>query len=43
MTFHPEKYITIHITKKKRPVKVDYLLHGHTLESVPVGKYLACI
>jgi hypothetical protein len=40
MTFHPEKCTTIHITKKKRPVKVDYLLHGHTLENVPGGKYL---
>jgi hypothetical protein len=40
MAFHPEKCTTIHITKKKRPVKVDYLLHGHTLENVPGGKYL---
>jgi drug/metabolite transporter superfamily protein YnfA len=40
MTFHPKKCTTIHITKKKRPVKVDYLLHSHTLESIPGGKYL---
>jgi hypothetical protein len=31
---------TIHITKKKRLIKVDYLLHSHTLESFPGGKYL---
>jgi hypothetical protein len=44
MSFHPEKWIIIHITKIKRLVKVDYLLHGHTLESVPGGKYLGmCI
>ena len=40
MTFHPEKCTSIHITRKRQPVRADYHLHGHTLESVPGGKYL---
>ena len=40
MTFHPQKCTTIHISKKHKPTICDYHLHGHTLESVPGGKYL---
>ena len=40
MAFHPEKCTTIHITRRRQPVRADYHLHGHTLESVPGGKYL---
>ena len=40
MMFHPEKCTTIHISKKRMPVQTGYQLHGHTLESVPGGKYL---
>ena len=40
MMFHPEKCTTIHISKKRMPVQTCYQLHGHTLESVPGGKYL---
>ena len=40
MLFHPEKCTTIHIIRKRKPAKADYQLHGHTLESVPGGKYL---
>ena len=40
MAFHPKKCTTIHITRRRQPVRADYHLHGHTLESVPGGKYL---
>ncbi|KAK3087936.1 hypothetical protein FSP39_012625 [Pinctada imbricata] len=40
MMFHPEKCTTINITKKRSPIHTGYRLHGHTLESVPGGKYL---
>ena len=40
MAFHPQKCTTIHISKRKNPIKIDYKLHNHTLESVPGGKYL---
>ena len=40
MSFHPEKCTTIHITKKRKPIDSKYQLHGHTLETVPGGKYL---
>ena len=40
MMFHPEKCTTIHISKKRMPVRTGYQFLGHTLESVPGGKYL---
>ena len=40
MAFHPQKCTTILITKKRKPICVDYHLHGHTLETVLGGKYL---
>ena len=40
MAFHPQQCTTIRISKKRKPICVDYHLHGHTLETVPGGKYL---
>ena len=40
MSFHPEKCEVIHITTKKKPIIHKYMLHGHTLFSVPQIKYL---
>ena len=40
MAFHPQKCTTIHISKKRLPIKASYQLHSHTLEDVPWGKYL---
>jgi hypothetical protein len=38
--FHPYKCSVLTITNKKNPVKHNYLLHNHTLESVSSAKYL---
>jgi myo-inositol-hexaphosphate 3-phosphohydrolase len=43
MTFHPDKCSVLTITNKKNPVKHNYLLHNHTLESVSSAKYLGII
>ena len=40
MAFHPQKCTTIRITRKRKPTCFNYHLHGHTLETVPGGKYL---
>jgi hypothetical protein len=40
MAFHPEKCTVLTITNKNNPVKHNYLLHNHTLESVSSAKYL---
>ena len=40
MAFHPDKCSVLTITNKKNPVKHNYLLHNHTLESVSSAKYL---
>ena len=40
MTFHPDKCPVLTITNKTNPVKHNYLLHNHTLESVSSAKYL---
>ena len=40
MTFHPEKYEVMYFTTKKIPVQHNYILHGHTLSSVPQIKHL---
>jgi myo-inositol-hexaphosphate 3-phosphohydrolase len=39
MVFHPDKCSVLAITNKKNPVKHNYLLHNHTLESVSSAKY----
>ena len=40
MKFNPEKCYVIHVTKKKIPLKFDYLLHNHILQPVDNSKYL---
>ena len=40
MKFNPEKCYVIHVTKKKIPLKLDYKLHSHTLQTVDNSKYL---
>ena len=40
MAFHPDKCSVLTITNKKNPVKHNYFLHNHTLESVSSAKYL---
>lgn len=40
MKFNPEKCYVINISKKKNPLKTNYLLHNHVLESVDSSKYL---
>ena len=42
MAFHPENCNVISISRKRKPVKFSYTLHGHILESVPVVNYLGC-
>ena len=39
MSFHPEKWEVIHVTTKKKHILLNYILHGHTLSSVPQIKY----
>ena len=40
MSFHPEKYNVLSITKKCNLVTNCYILHGHQLEQVQSAKYL---
>ena len=40
MEFHPQKCQVMHITNKRKPIKVPYNIHGHTLEEVDSAKYL---
>ena len=40
MQFHPQKCNVIQISKKARPIRTSYHLHGHTLEEVDSTKYL---
>ena len=42
MAFHPEKCNVLTITKKRNPIKFNYILHGHSLEHVTSAKYLGC-
>jgi hypothetical protein len=42
MEFHPGKCNVLTISKKANPVKYQYNLHGHILESVNIAKYLGC-
>jgi len=41
-TLHPEKCNVLTISRKFKPIKHKYTLHGHILKSVEVTKYLAC-
>lgn len=40
MEFHPRKCQTLHVTRKREPLLLDYSLHGHTLASPSETKYL---
>jgi hypothetical protein len=40
MKFNSEKCYVIHVTKKKIPLKFDYLLYNHILQPVDHSKYL---
>jgi hypothetical protein len=42
MEFHPGKCNVLTISKKANPVKYQYNLHGHILESVNNAKYVGC-
>jgi len=40
MSFNPSKCEVIHISKKRHPIKSEYLIHGQKLVPVKEGKYL---
>jgi hypothetical protein len=41
MAFHPDKCNVISVTRnRKKLIKFDYTLHGHTLDRVTKTKYL---
>jgi hypothetical protein len=40
MQFHPEKCISLSVTRSQTPFHTSYILKGHTLESVTSAKYL---
>ena len=40
MSFHPQKCQLLRITRNKSPVKVSYVIHGHTLAETDTAKYI---
>ena len=40
--FHPERCNVLTISRKIKPIKHEYKLHGHILKSVEIDKYLGC-
>ena len=40
MAFHPDTCNVISVTRNKKPIKFNYILHGHTLDHVTKAKYL---
>ncbi|XP_061190415.1 fibroleukin-like [Saccostrea echinata] len=40
MRFRPEKCNVLSITRNRRVIKKNYILHGHQLEHIPSAKYL---
>ena len=40
MKFHPEKCMTMHMSRSRNTIQIPYTLHGHTLEQVTEAKYL---
>ena len=39
MKFHPDKCQVLSVTKKKTPIKKNYIIHDHLLEHVTSAKY----
>ena len=39
MEFHLVKCQTLSITRSTKPLQPSYIIHGHTLENVSLGKY----
>jgi hypothetical protein len=40
LQFHPEKCISLSVTRSQKPFHTSYILKGHTLESLTTAKYL---
>lgn len=40
--FHPERCNVLTISRKIKPIKHEYKLHGHILKSIEIDKYLGC-
>ncbi|KAI8510749.1 hypothetical protein Bbelb_116650 [Branchiostoma belcheri] len=40
MCFHPQKCVTLHMTRSRKTRKRDYRLHGHILQEEPQATYL---
>ena len=40
MEFHPDKCQVLTISRKRNPVRYEYVLHGHKLQHVDSAKYL---
>jgi len=40
MEFHPDKCQVLTISRKRNPVRYEYVLHGHKLRHVDSAKYL---
>ena len=40
MEFNPSKCQVVYVTRSRKRVETDYVLHGQVLESVPSARYL---
>ena len=40
MSFHPQKFQLLRITRKKSPIEAEYSIHGHILEKADTAKNL---
>ena len=40
MEFNPTKCEVLRFTRRRNPLRATYTIHGHTLQTVPNGKYL---
>ena len=43
MHFHPEKCVTMHLTRSNTTIKAPYTLHGHRRQQVTEAKYLGVL
>ena len=43
MHFHPEKFVTMHLTRSNTTIEAPYTLHGHRLQQVTEAKYLGVV